>query len=134
MAKKTIESLDLEPKIIGSVELSDGSSFNIPKLTNRRLLQAARFLVTDGMEIYSAIGENLDNMSEAALVVQALDGLEDEQVMKLLTILFDVPAEEALEMSPIDTILIVTKYLELVDFKKAFTAVRKLTQMFKPAA
>ncbi len=133
MAKKTVESLDLDSKIIGTVDLSDGSTLNIPKLTNKKLLQAARFLVTDGMAIYSSIGEGLDTMSEIALALKVLDDLEDEQILKLFTILFDLTDEEVLEMNPVDTLLVIQKYLELVKFKEAFLAVQNLVKMFKPA-
>ena len=59
MAKKTLNSLDLN-KTIGTVLLTDGeTSIDVPRFGLKKILGIARFIGIDGIRIYSRINKLL---------------------------------------------------------------------------
>lgn len=161
------------------IELSDGSSITMPKLTNKKVLQLAKLLTGDLSDLYYKVrntvktpifyavgtpkydeqgaimldeegnkvlhdgttpvldtnGEpltRLDTSDVKGIIDVVLENLSDEMITKLVGILVGVDEQTALNMDVFDTILIVGEFLDNTNIHKAFLAINKVTDKFRP--
>jgi uncharacterized protein related to proFAR isomerase len=127
MAGKTVESLDIDS--LGTVKLESGIEVQIPKLTNRRVIQLAKFLADSGAEILEGI-DNYEALTQIELVSTVLSLLTEEQIGKLLHIALDINENDALNFDFVDTLQLIQAFVEKSNIKKAFTAVQNMTKVF----
>lgn len=125
-----LRSLDVDP--LGSVTLENGQKLDVYRLTNRKIIQIAKFLAIDGFKIYYKFKDTLEDpaIPEIEKVSLFLGELKEEQIIHLLSILLDISDEEALMLDPFDTIEIISLFVEKTNIEKAFTTVRGLIQKF----
>lgn len=128
MATKTVESLDLDN--LGTVKLESGIEVPIPKLTNRRVIQLAKFLADSGAEILEGIGD-YEKLTTIELASTVLSLMTEEQIGKLLHIALDINENDALNFDFVDTLQLIQAFVEKSNIKKAFTAVQNMTKVFR---
>jgi uncharacterized protein related to proFAR isomerase len=122
-----VESLDLDN--LDTVKLESGIEVPIPKLTNRRVIQLAKFLADSGAEILEGI-DNYEELTQIELVSTVLSLMTEEQIGKLLHIALDIDEQEALNFDFVDTLQLIQSFVEKSNIKKAFTAVQNMTKVF----
>lgn len=152
-----INSVVTEMKI---VELSDGSKFPMPRLTNKKVLRLIKFVAGDGMIIYDRfIKWRSENTGKEAVINEKtgeqskddngnllwdftppsiedtvqfiLEILPDEKIAEVIAIVLDKSAEETEEMDFFDTALIVTSFLENTPIEKITALVKKIRPKFR---
>ena len=124
--------LDMEPLAV--INLSNGESLELQRLTTMKIIKIAKFLAVDGMKIYDKYEKvvNDQDLSQVEKVADIVSELKEEQIIHLISILINVSDEEALKMDPFDHLEIITTYVEKIDIERAFTNVRKLMTKFNP--
>lgn len=128
--QNVLNSIDIGS--IGTVTLSNGQKFDVPKLTNSKLIQIAKFIAVDGMKLWSKFQNVLTDTSlnESEKFAIILAELPEETVIHILSILLDMEDEEVLQMDPAETLEIIDLYVEKTNLIKAFTIVRNLAKKF----
>lgn len=115
-----------------AITLADGTTMQLPKLTNGKLIGIARFMAMDGMKVFQDFREEYDGQEmtqmEAGLAI--MEKLTDKQIVHILSVLLGKSDAEMIDMNPIDTLEIIQAYAEKNDIAKAFTIVRSLTSKF----
>lgn len=127
--EKAINSLDLDHNL-GMVTLSDGQKLAIPKLSMGKLIKLIKFIGIDGAKIYAQFQEiiNDNELEEMDKFIAILEGLSDEQLVRVFSILLDISEENALALDINEMLEIVLVYSEKVDFHKTFLLVRTLSK------
>lgn len=114
-----------------TITLSVGE-YEVPQLTNLKLIKLAKFLATDVstfMEKYqNKIDENTNMAKSISIIANELD---PQQVAELLAILLDEEVETILALNPVDTIQILDTFVDHTEITKVFTVVQNLIEKFK---
>lgn len=121
-----VHSLDLD-RTVGSVTLSNGQRFDIPKLSIGRIIKVTKFIAIDGSRLYNELqevitDESMDMLERFAVV---LENLKEEQVVQLFAILLDMKPEEVLALDPNELLEIAIEYVDHVDLKKTYSLIRQ---------
>lgn len=142
------------------VELSDGRKVAIPRLTNKKVLQLVKYVAGDGMIMYNKfldwqeentertpqydeegnpkVDENLNYLyrvqgpSMEDAVDKLIEIVPDEKLLKILSILIDVPESEIEDMDFFDTSIIIAGFLEITPIEKLVSVVKKVRSKFRP--
>lgn len=131
--EKAIQSLDLDTKL-GMVTLSDGQKVAIPKLSTLKLIKLVKFIAIDGARLYGQIKKIVEDpeIDEMEKMVTVLETLTEEQLMKVFSILLDIPVEDVLSLDLNEMLEILLVYTDKVDFNKTFLLCRELAKkLFK---
>ena len=122
-----IVSLDLE-KTYGTVTLSNGDELHVPKMSNARTIRLVKFLGIDLVKMYGDLeAVFLDREKEVyEKILEVMDKLTDEQIVKLLTIVLDIDTKTALELEPNETLDALIILFEGMDLHKTFLSIKKL--------
>lgn len=143
-----------------TVELSDGSKVAIPRLTNKRVLQLVKYVAGDGMIMYNNFiewrdantqrvpqyDENGNQKMDADAnylyeiktpsMDDAMDKLieivPDEKLLKIISILIDIPEDKVEDMDFIDTAIIVGGFIEVTPVDRLVAVVKKAAAKFRP--
>lgn len=127
---ENVISLDLE-KNLGTVTLSSGEELPIPRLSVSKIIKIIKFVAMDGAKLYGriqnvAMDEEMDDMEK---LIAIMENLEDEQLVRLFSILLDLPDKVTLSLDINELLEIALVYAEKVDFNKTFLLIRKLTKV-----
>lgn len=143
-----------------TVTLDDGSKVAIPRLTNKKVLQLVKYIAGDGMAIYNKflnwqdenteripqydengnqkLDDNLKYVYEikSPSVDDAMDKLieiiPDEKLLKIISILVDIPEEKVGDMDFVDTAIIVGGFIEVTPLDRLVAVVKKAMAKFRP--
>lgn len=143
-----------------TVTLDDGSKVAIPRLTNKKVLQLVKYIAGDGMVMYKKflnwqdenteripqydengnqkLDDNLKYVYEikSPSVDDAMDKLieiiPDEKLLKIISILVDIPEEKVEEMDFVDTAIIVGGFIEVTPLDRLVAVVKKAVAKFRP--
>lgn len=143
-----------------TVTLDDGSKVAIPRLTNKKVLQLVKYIAGDGMAIYNKflnwqdenteripqydengnqkLDDNLKYVYEikSPSIDDAMDKLieiiPDEKLLKIISILVDIPEEKVEEMDFVDTAIIVGGFIEVTPLDRLVAVVKKAMTKFRP--
>lgn len=143
-----------------TVTLDDGSKVAIPRLTNKKVLQLVKYIAGDGMAIYNKflnwqdenteripqydengnqkLDDNLKYVYEikSPSIDDAMDKLieiiPDEKLLKIISILVDIPEEKVEEMDFVDTAIIVGGFIEVTPLDRLVAVVKKAMAKFRP--
>ncbi|GMQ74273.1 hypothetical protein [Tetragenococcus halophilus] len=143
-----------------TVTLDDGSKVAIPRLTNKRVLQLVKYVAGDGMAMYNKflnwqdenteripqydengnqkLDDNLKYVYEikSPSVDDAMDKLieiiPDEKLLKIISILIDIPEEKVEDMDFVDTAIIVGGFIEVTPLDRLVAVVKKAMAKFRP--
>lgn len=143
-----------------TVTLDDGSKVAIPRLTNKKVLQLVKYVAGDGMAMYNKflnwqdenteripqydengnqkLDDNLKYVYEikSPSVDDAMDKLieiiPDEKLLKIISILVDIPEEKVEDMDFVDTAIIVGGFIEVTPLDRLVAVVKKATAKFRP--
>ncbi|MEL5937977.1 hypothetical protein WN865_00085 [Tetragenococcus halophilus] len=143
-----------------TVTLDDGSKVAIPRLTNKKVLQLVKYVAGDGMAMYNKflnwqdenteripqydengnqkLDDNLKYVYEikSPSVDDAMDKLieiiPDEKLLKIISILVDIPEEKVEDMDFVDTAIIVGGFIDVTPIDKLVAVVKKATAKFRP--
>ena len=143
-----------------TVELSDGSKVAIPRLTNKKVLRLVKYIAGDGMVMYNKflnwqdenteripqydengnqkLDDNLKYVYEikSPSVDDAMDKLieiiPDEKLLKIISILVDIPEEKVEDMDFVDTAIIVGGFIEVTPLDRLVAVVKKAVAKFRP--
>lgn len=143
-----------------TVTLDDGSKVAIPRLTNKKVLQLVKYVAGDGMAIYNKflnwqdenteripqydengnqkLDDNLKYVYEikSPSVDDAMDKLieiiPDEKLLKIISILIDIPEEKVEDMDFVDTAIIVGGFIEVTPLDRLVAVVKKAMAKFRP--
>ena len=123
-------SLDME-RNLGTVTLSSGEELPIPRLSVSKIIKIIKFVAMDGAKLYGkiqdvALDEQMDDMEK---LIAIMDNLEDEQLVRLFSILLDLPDKVTLSLDINEMLEIALVYAEKVDFNKTFLLIRKLAKV-----
>lgn len=127
--KQALQSLDIE-QYIGEITLSDGSKLNIPKLSMFKIIRIVKFIGVDGSKIWdqarsSLLDESMTDMEKVAVIIE---GLKEEQLIRILSILLDVEDRVALQFDLNEVLDVFLVYAEKTNLSKTFTQVQKLAK------
>lgn len=120
--------LDLDQNI-GRVILSDGESrLPVPKLSLKRLIRVVKYLGIEGTKLWNDMQgvltqEDLESTEKAVIV---LEDMEEEQLLKIFSILLDLEQEEVVALDLNEMLDIVLVYVEKTNISKTFSQVRRL--------
>ncbi|MCR8865048.1 hypothetical protein NQ109_19150 [Priestia megaterium] len=122
-----LKTLDVE-KNLGVVTLSDGTEFSVPRLSMLKIIQIVKFLGVDGAKVYSQarevlIDDSYDQIEKYAII---LESIQEEQVMRIFSIILELEDKQSLALDPNDLLEILLVLSEKLDLKKTFTLVRQL--------
>lgn len=122
-----VVSLDIE-KYYGAVTLSNGDELQVPKMNNLRTIRLVKFIGSDLVKMYSDMeGILLDREMETTVkILEVLDRLTEEQIVKLLTIVLDIDTKTALALDPNETLEALIVLFEGMDLHKTFLSVKTL--------
>ncbi|GBD73720.1 putative uncharacterized protein [Tetragenococcus halophilus subsp. halophilus] len=143
-----------------TVTLDDGSKVAIPRLTNKKVLQLVKYVAGDGMAMYNKflnwqdenteripqydengnqkLDDNLKYVYEikSPSVDDAMDKLieiiPDEKLLKIISILVDIPEEKVEDMDFVDTAIIVGGFIDVTSIDKLVAVVKKAVAKFRP--
>lgn len=143
-----------------TVTLDDGSKVAIPRLTNKKVLQLVKYIAGDGMVMYNKFiewrdantqrvpqyDENGNQKMDADAnylyeiktpsMDDAMDKLieivPDEKLLKIISILIDIPEEKVEDMDFVDTAIIVGGFIDVTPIDKLVAVVKKATAKFRP--
>lgn len=143
-----------------TVTLDDGSKVAIPRLTNKKVLQLVKYVAGDGMVMYNKflnwqdenteripqydengnqkLDDNLKYVYEikSPSVDDAMDKLieivPDEKLLKIISILIDIPEDKAEDMDFVDTAIIVGGFIDVTPIDKLVAVVKKAVAKFRP--
>lgn len=143
-----------------TVTLDDGSKVAIPRLTNKKVLQLVKYIAGDGMVMYKKflnwqdenteripqydengnqkLDDNLKYVYEikSPSVDDAMDKLieiiPDEKLLKIISILVDIPEEKVEDMDFVDTAIIVGGFIEVTPLDRLVAVVKKAMAKFRP--
>ncbi|BAK94199.1 hypothetical protein [Tetragenococcus halophilus] len=143
-----------------TVTLDDGSKVAIPRLTNKKVLQLVKYVAGDGMAMYNKflnwqdenteripqydengnqkLDDNLKYVYEikSPSVDDAMDKLieiiPDEKLLKIISILVDIPEEKVEDMDFVDTAIIVGGFIDVTPIDKLVAVVKKAVAKFRP--
>lgn len=143
-----------------TVVLSDGSTIEIPRLTNKKVLHLVKFVAGDGVIIYSKYqnwrekntiktpsldedgnqkknedGQLLYNFkfpTAEQFVEFILEEIPDEKLMTLLSILLDQSIDAIENMDFFDTSLIIAEFIAVTPIEKLIGVVKKAQAKFRP--
>ncbi|MDN6640094.1 MAG: hypothetical protein L0L10_04860 [Tetragenococcus sp.] len=143
-----------------TVTLGDGSKVAIPRLTNKKVLQLVKYVAGDGMVMYNKflnwqdenteripqydengnqkLDDNLNYVYEikSPSVDDAMDKLieivPDEKLLKIISILVDIPEEKVEDMDFVDTAIIVGGFIEVTPVDRLVAVVKKAVAKFRP--
>lgn len=143
-----------------TVTLDDGSKVAIPRLTNKKVLQLVKYIAGDGMAMYNKflnwqdenteripqydengnqkLDDNLKYVYEikSPSVDDAMDKLieiiPDEKLLKIISILVDIPEEKVEDMDFVDTAIIVGGFIEVTPLDRLVAVVKKAVAKFRP--
>lgn len=143
-----------------TVTLDDGSKVAIPRLTNKKVLQLVKYIAGDGMAIYNKflnwqdenteripqydengnqkLDDNLKYVYEikSPSIDDAMDKLieiiPDEKLLKIISILVDIPEDKAEDMDFVDTAIIVGGFIEVTPLDRLVAVVKKAMTKFRP--
>lgn len=123
-----LQSMDVGP--IGTVTLSNGAVLEVPRLTNAKLIKIVKFICVDGMKLYKQFRFIMSDptMDESEKWTMFFMNLPEEVVVRVLAILLDIEAEQALQLDPVETLEIIEVYVDKANLGKAFTSVRGLAK------
>ncbi|NMF00233.1 hypothetical protein [Aneurinibacillus aneurinilyticus] len=126
--KTVLQSMDVGP--IGTVTLSNGQKFDVPRLTNLKIIQIAKFVGVDGSQLYRQFKFIMsdETIDESEKLTMLFMNLPEEAVIRILAILLEIEAEQALQLDPVETLEIIEVYVDKANLGKAFTLVRSLTK------
>lgn len=144
------------------VELGNGTVVNIPRLTNKKVLQLSKFVAGDGLVMYSQFadwreentekepaydedgvqktdedGNLLFNYTGPKLedaVDKILEIVPDEKLLEIIAILINVPNEQVADMDFFDTALIIGGFLEATPIDRLVKVVKKVADKFRKPA
>jgi hypothetical protein len=125
-----VEALDLN-KSIGKVTLSDGETkLYVPKLTMLKLISLVKFFGIDGSKLYGEFREILLNeeISDIEKIGVVLEGLNEEQLIHVFSILLEIEDEDALQLDINEMLDILLVYSEKIDINRTFLQIRELTK------
>lgn len=132
--EQALKRLDID-KTLGRVVLTDGQTrLDVPRLSMSKIIKVVKFLGIDGSKIYDKaqkiLSDNeLDDVTKIALI---LEGIEEEQLIRIFSILLDLEDEDALALDPNEMLDIILVYAEKTNIAKTFSQVRQLYKvMFK---
>lgn len=142
-----------------TVTLDDGSKVAIPRLTNKKVLQLVKYIAGDGMVMYKKflnwqdenteripqydengnqkLDDNLKYVYEikSPSVDDAMDKLieiiPDEKLLKIISILVDIPEEKVEDMDFVDTAIIVGGFIEVTPLDRLVAVVKKAMAKFR---
>ena len=122
-----LKTLDVE-KNLGVVTLSDGTEFSVPRLSMLKIIQIVKFLGVDGTKIYSnardvLIDDSYDMIEKYSVIIGEL---QEEQVIRILSILLEVDDQTALSLDVNEVLEVLLVYVEHTNLEKTFTLVRQL--------
>lgn len=143
-----------------TVTLDDGSKVAIPRLTNKKVLQLVKYIAGDGMVMYNKFiewrdantqrvpqyDENGNQKMDADAnylyeiktpsMDDAMDKLieivPDEKLLKIISILIDIPEDKAEDMDFVDTAIIVGGFIEVTPLDRLVAVVKKAMTKFRP--
>lgn len=134
MAKNTLKSLDIN-ETIGTITSTNGeTSIDVPRLDMKKIIRIVKFIGTDGIRIYSRSRELLmnDELTTFERLVSVIEELQEEQLIRVIGIILDVPDEEALKLDLNEVLDVLILLSENTNLDKTFTQVRTLAKaMFK---
>ena len=125
--EKLLKKIDAENHI-GQVTLTNGSKLNVPKITMLKIIRIVKFLGIDAMKMYNEATDlfkdpNLDEMTK---VVTLLEGLKEEQLIHIFSILLEMEDQETLSLDLNEMLDVILLYLEETNISKTFTQVRQI--------
>ncbi|WP_312498126.1 hypothetical protein [Bacillus luti] len=128
-----LNAVDIEDHI-GEVTLSNGNKLLLPKIGMKKIIAIVKFIGVDGLKLWDKaskimIQTDLDTFSKFALVI---DSLEDEQLVKIQSILLGISEQEALKLDLNETLDVFIQYAEKTNVGKTYSQIQHLTKvMFK---
>ncbi|MDA4083850.1 hypothetical protein [Bacillus cereus] len=127
--KKMLNSIDIDEHI-GAVTLTTGKQLLLPKISMKKVIRIVKFIGVDGFRIYNQAREIMmdETIDMFEAYAQVLESLKEEQIIHILSILLDIPDEEALKLDPNETLEVLIEYADKTDLGKTFTLVRQLVK------
>jgi hypothetical protein len=122
-----LNKMDVD-KFVGQITLTNGGKLNVPKITVKKIVKIVKFLGLEGMKIYNSLGSIIDNpeLDDITKIASIFDVLNEEQLIRIFSILLDLSDEEALNLDANEMLDIVLVYLEKTNITKTFTQVRQI--------
>lgn len=132
--KEQLNALDSE-RTIGRVTLTDGKTrLSVPKMSMLKIIRIVKFLGIDGAKLYEEFQETIadTNMEDLEKFAVILEGMKEEQLIRIMSILLELEDEETLNLDHDEMLDVMLIYADNYDFNKTFQKVRQLMKkMFK---
>lgn len=109
------------------IELASGQVFELEDLTGRKVVNVVRELGGELLDLAKEI--NPENMSPAEMTEKVIELLDDDQLDKLVGVLFD--GYPVLDLRIRDLFELVEKYVEAVDLDSVFQVYTRLKLMVR---
>lgn len=125
--ENSLKKIDIDVNI-GSITLTNGGTLEVPKISMLKIIKIVKFLGIDATKLYYDFSEivNDKELDDMTKVVTIMEGLKEEQLIRVFSILLDVSDKEALSLDPNETLDIVLLYLDKTNISKTFTQVRQI--------
>lgn len=109
------------------IELANGQVFELEDLTGRKVVNVVRQLGGELLDLAKEISP--ENMNPAEMTEKVIELLDDEQLDKLVGVLFD--GYPVLDLRIRDLFELVEKYVEAVDLDSVFQVYTRLKLMVR---
>lgn len=117
---------------IGAVLLSDGkTTIEVPRLDMKKIVNIVKFIGMDGIRIYSRSRELLmnDELTTFERLISVIEELKEEQLIRVISIILDVPDEEALKLDLNETLDILILISENTNLQKTYKQIQMLSKI-----